>query len=46
MALTVEEKAEIIAKFATKEGDTGSAEVQIRTFDCTYQQLEQQSLQA
>ena len=29
MALTVEEKAEIIAKFATKEGDTGSAEVQI-----------------
>ncbi len=29
MALTAEEKAEVIAKFATKEGDTGSAEVQI-----------------
>ena len=29
MALNQEEKAQIIAKFAKKDGDTGSAEVQI-----------------
>ena len=29
MALTAEEKNEIIAKFATHEGDTGSPEVQV-----------------
>lgn len=29
MALTVAKKSEIISKFATHEGDTGSAEVQI-----------------
>jgi len=29
MALTAEDKAEIIAQYAIKEGDTGSAEVQI-----------------
>ena len=29
MALTAEDKAGIIAKYAIKEGDTGSAEVQI-----------------
>ncbi len=29
MALTVEKKNEVIAKFATKEGDTGSPEVQV-----------------
>ena len=29
MALTAEEKQEIIAKYATHEGDTGSSEVQI-----------------
>lgn len=29
MALTAEEKQEIIAKYATHEGDTGSPEVQI-----------------
>ena len=29
MSLTIEEKAEIIKKFAIKEGDTGSPEVQI-----------------
>ncbi|RMH52301.1 MAG: 30S ribosomal protein S15 [Zetaproteobacteria bacterium] len=29
MALATEEKNEIIAKFATKEGDTGSPEVQV-----------------
>ena len=38
MALTVEEKAEIIAKFATKEGDTGSVEVQDCTSYSSYQQ--------
>ena len=39
-------KSEIIAKFATKEGDTGSAEVQNCTSYGSYQQLQQQSLQA
>lgn len=29
MALTAEEKQEIIAKYATHEGDTGSPEVQV-----------------
>ena len=29
MALTAEEKQEIIAKYATNEGDTGSPEVQV-----------------
>ena len=29
MALTAEEKQDIIAKFATHEGDTGSPEVQV-----------------
>lgn len=29
MALTAEEKQEIIAKYATREGDTGSPEVQV-----------------
>ena len=29
MALTAEEKEEIIAKYATHEGDTGSPEVQV-----------------
>jgi small subunit ribosomal protein S15 len=29
MSLTVEKKNEIIAKFANKEGDTGSPEVQV-----------------
>ena len=29
MALTAEEKKEIIAKYATHEGDTGSPEVQV-----------------
>ena len=29
MSITVEDKAEIIKKFATKEGDTGSPEVQV-----------------
>ena len=29
MSLTIEEKTEIIKKFAIKEGDTGSPEVQI-----------------
>lgn len=29
MALTAEEKQEIIAKYATQEGDTGSPEVQV-----------------
>ena len=40
MALTAEEKQEIIAKYATHEGDTGSPEVQVallskRTADLT-----------
>jgi small subunit ribosomal protein S15 len=29
MSITVEEKARVIAEFATKEGDTGSPEVQV-----------------
>ncbi len=29
MSITVERKAELIKKFATKEGDTGSPEVQV-----------------
>jgi len=29
MSITAERKAELIAKFATKEGDTGSPEVQV-----------------
>ncbi|WP_330449132.1 30S ribosomal protein S15 [Paracoccus marcusii] len=29
MSITVEEKARVIAEFGTKEGDTGSPEVQI-----------------
>lgn len=29
MSITVEEKAKVIAEFATKEGDTGSPEVQV-----------------
>ena len=29
MSITVEEKARLIAEFATKEGDTGSPEVQV-----------------
>ena len=29
MSITPERKAEVIAKFATKEGDTGSPEVQV-----------------
>ena len=29
MALTAEEKQELIAKYATQEGDTGSPEVQV-----------------
>jgi len=29
MSITVEEKAEVIKDFATKEGDTGSPEVQV-----------------
>ncbi|MFD1509995.1 30S ribosomal protein S15 [Lacimonas salitolerans] len=29
MSITVEEKAKVIADFATKEGDTGSPEVQV-----------------
>ena len=29
MSITPERKAELIAKFATKEGDTGSPEVQV-----------------
>lgn len=29
MALTAEEKAKVVAEYATKEGDTGSPEVQV-----------------
>jgi len=29
MSITVEEKARVIAEYATKEGDTGSPEVQV-----------------
>ncbi|MDV7337971.1 30S ribosomal protein S15 [Terasakiella sp. A23] len=29
MSITAEEKAQVIAEFATKEGDTGSPEVQV-----------------
>ena len=29
MSITVEEKARVISEFATKEGDTGSPEVQV-----------------
>ena len=29
MSITVEEKARVVKEFATKEGDTGSAEVQV-----------------
>jgi small subunit ribosomal protein S15 len=40
MTLTIEEKAEIVGKFAQHEGDTGSPEVQIAIFDRRIQQLQ------
>ncbi|MDX1663907.1 MAG: 30S ribosomal protein S15 [Candidatus Promineifilaceae bacterium] len=40
MTLTVEEKAELIDKFAQHEGDTGSPEVQIAIFDARIRQLQ------
>ena len=39
MALTAEEKQEIIAKYATHEGDTGSPEVQIAILTARIQEL-------
>lgn len=40
MSLSVEEKAEIIDKYAQHEGDTGSPEVQIAIFHRRIQQLQ------
>ena len=37
--LTKEQKAEIVAKYATKEGDTGSPEVQIAILTAEINQL-------
>jgi len=39
MALTVERRREIVGKFARREGDTGSAEVQIALLTERIQQL-------
>ena len=41
MALHPDEKAEVIAKFAREEGDTGSPEVQIALLTARIQQLQQ-----
>ena len=37
MALTVEQKAQIVKDFQRKEGDTGSSEVQSRSVDFPHQ---------
>lgn len=41
MPLNVAEKAEIFKEFGTREGDTGSAEVQIAMFDRRIKQLQE-----
>lgn len=41
MALTVEEKAELVEKFGQKANDTGSPEVQIAIFDKRIHQLQE-----
>ena len=40
MTLSVEEKSELIEKYAQHEGDTGSTEVQIAIFDKRIRQLQ------
>lgn len=37
--LTKQEKQAIMKEYATKEGDTGSPEVQIAVINCRYQQI-------
>ncbi len=34
MSITVEEKQRLIGEFATKDGDTGSPEVQVAILSC------------
>ena len=39
MSITVEEKARLIKEYATKEGDTGSPEVQVALLSARIEQL-------
>ncbi len=41
MSLTAEQKSEVIEKFATKQGDTGSAEVQVAVITARLKYLQE-----